>query len=52
MNWDRLEQFFDLCRADIDSEVLAAVPMVQYVRRLLVSGGSPFAHSEDESALW
>ena len=50
MNWDHL-QFLDLRRADIDPDVFAAALAVHYVRRLLASGGSAFAHPEDESAL-
>ena len=51
MNWDHLEQFFDLRRADIDPDVFAAALAVHYVRQLLANGGSAFAHPEDESAL-
>jgi len=51
MNWDHLEQFLDLRRADIDPDVFAAALAVHYVRQLLANGGSAFAHPEDESAL-
>ncbi len=51
MNWDHLEQLLDLRRADIDPDVFAAALAVHYVRQLLASGGSAFAHPEDASAL-
>ena len=51
MNWDHLEQFLDLRRAEIDPDVFAAALAVHYVRQLLANGGSAFAHPEDESAL-
>jgi hypothetical protein len=50
MNRDHL-QFLDLRRADTDPDVFAAALAVHYVRRLLTSGGSVFAHPEDASAL-
>jgi hypothetical protein len=49
MNWDHL-QFLDLRRADTDPDVFAAALAVHYVRRLLTSGGSVFAHPEDAGA--
>ncbi len=51
MNWDHLEQFLDLRRADIDPDVFAAALAVQHIRRLLAYGGSAFGRPDDDSAL-
>ena len=51
MSRDSFEQFIDLHRADLDPELFAAALAVQYLRRLLASGGSEFGRPDDEDTL-
>jgi hypothetical protein len=51
MNMDHLQQFTDLRRTDIDSEVFATALAILHIRKLIASGGSSIGRPDLETML-